>query len=80
MNHAFVKEEKNPWKIIAEHLWMMCIDISAYIQKREGLSNKKKPGFWVFSTLSKKKRFKKKIKNVSIGYSDIVIDIKDISF
>ena len=48
-----------------------CAPFKINIQKREGLSKlKKKPGFGGFSTISKKERFKKKIKSVSIGYSD----------
>ncbi len=46
----------------------------------EGTLFFKKPIFDFFSNLSKKERFKKKIKGVSIGYSDVVIGIKDISF
>ena len=46
-----------------------CAPVKINIQKREELANFKKPVF-DFSSISKKERFKEKIKSVSIGYSD----------
>ena len=46
-----------------------CEPFKINIQKWEELFNFK-TGFSFFSTISKKERFKKKIKSVSIGYSD----------
>ena len=49
-----------------------------YRNGRDSL-NFEKTGFLSFSTISMKERFKKKIKSMSIGYSNYVIRIKDIS-
>ena len=41
-----------------------------YINGRDSLNLKKKLVFDFFATISMKERFKKKIKSVSLGYSD----------
>ena len=57
-----------------------CAPIMINIQKREGLSNLKKPVFDVSVLYPRKEWIKQEIKSVHIGYSDQAVGIKGIPF